>query len=92
MILKTNSNQRLFQISQRLFWLIQNSLFHVAGDNILTAINVARKCEIIQPGKKVVHVEAVPPLNGDKLDVQYQTIEFHKETAEVSTKEPVVSL
>ncbi|XP_030843077.1 probable cation-transporting ATPase 13A3 isoform X2 [Strongylocentrotus purpuratus] len=63
----------------------------ITGDNILTAINVARKCEIIQPGKKVVHVEAVPPLNGDKLDIQYQTVEFHKETAEVSTKEPIGS-
>ncbi|XP_041480775.1 probable cation-transporting ATPase 13A3 isoform X2 [Lytechinus variegatus] len=61
----------------------------ITGDNILTAINVARKCEIIQPGKRVVHVEAVPPLNGDKLDVQYQTVEFHKETEELNTKEPV---
>nr|XP_054769052.1 polyamine-transporting ATPase 13A3-like [Lytechinus pictus] len=61
----------------------------ITGDNILTAINVARKCEIIQPGKRVVHVEAVPPLNGDKLDVQYQAVEFHKETEELNTKEPV---
>ena len=62
-----------------------------AGDNILTAVNVGRKCEIIRPGKRVVRMDAATPVNGDKLDVEYLPVEFRKEKV-INTTESAVSL
>ncbi|XP_071480612.1 polyamine-transporting ATPase 13A3-like [Diadema antillarum] len=58
----------------------------ITGDNILTAVNVARKCGIIRPGGRAMLVEATTPLNGDKLDVQYSVMEYHDTKEELSTK------
>ncbi|XP_070560600.1 polyamine-transporting ATPase 13A3-like isoform X8 [Ptychodera flava] len=39
----------------------------VTGDNMLTAVNVARKCGILQPHDRVIMVEALPP-DGIKVE------------------------
>lgn len=42
-----------------------------AGDNILTAVSVAKECGIIAPGEAVVTVTAVPDFKGTRARVFY---------------------
>ncbi|XP_074655919.1 polyamine-transporting ATPase 13A3-like [Tubulanus polymorphus] len=43
----------------------------VTGDNILTALSVARDCHIVEPGDKVILVNAKPAVQGQPADVEW---------------------
>jgi magnesium-transporting ATPase (P-type) len=61
-----------------------------AGDNILTAVSVAKECGIIAPGEAVVNVTAVPEVKDTPARIFYtspngvSTACFLKELASVS--------
>lgn len=43
----------------------------ITGDNILTALSVARDCGIVSPTQAVITVHAAPTLEGDQYELQY---------------------
>ncbi|XP_060710432.1 polyamine-transporting ATPase 13A3-like [Hemiscyllium ocellatum] len=47
----------------------------VTGDNMLTAVSVARECGMIPPNGKVIVTEALPPKNGQSATIHWQYAE-----------------
>ncbi|GCC19852.1 hypothetical protein chiPu_0018575 [Chiloscyllium punctatum] len=47
----------------------------VTGDNMLTAVSVARECGMIPPNGKVIVTEALPPKDGQSATIHWQYAE-----------------
>ena len=54
---------------------MMNSMFKTAGDNILTALSVARDCEMIGSNQRVVLLTVLPPVGNQpaKLEFSFDT-------------------
>ncbi|GCB84397.1 hypothetical protein scyTo_0025205, partial [Scyliorhinus torazame] len=50
-------------------------LVMVTGDNMLTAVSVARECGMIPPRGKVIVTEASPPKGGQSATIHWQYAE-----------------
>jgi len=48
----------------------------ITGDNLLTALNVARKCNLVNKKNKVIFVDAYPPVEEEEQQKQAR-IEWH---------------
>ncbi|XP_078614981.1 polyamine-transporting ATPase 13A3-like isoform X1 [Branchiostoma floridae x Branchiostoma japonicum] len=55
----------------------------VTGDNILTAVSVARECKMICSGQQVVEVTALPPTDSTPPTITYTVSTKHMEPVEV---------
>ena len=57
------------------------------GDNLLTAVNVARDCEMLPIGERVILVTASPPVGDTPASINYSLAEMYEaeETSEDST-------
>lgn len=55
-----------------------SELFSIAGDNIMTAMSVARGCFMVQPQQKIVLITAVPQANDAQppLTMEVSTTQF----------------
>lgn len=67
-------------------------MFALSGDNILTAVNVARACEMVLSHEKVIFVHASPPTASSMASLQFHqgdgaaaTINTH-ETIDIPTQ------
>ncbi|XP_078697394.1 polyamine-transporting ATPase 13A3-like isoform X6 [Branchiostoma floridae x Branchiostoma belcheri] len=54
----------------------------VTGDNILTAVSVARECRMVCPGQQVVEVTALPPTDSTPPTITYTVSTKHMEPQE----------
>ncbi|XP_019618578.1 PREDICTED: probable cation-transporting ATPase 13A3 isoform X6 [Branchiostoma belcheri] len=54
----------------------------VTGDNILTAVSVARECRMVCPGQQVVEVTALPPTDSTPPNITYTVSTKHMEPQE----------
>lgn len=45
---------------------------YITGDNILTAISVARDCGMIPPEDTIIIADAVPPHNGQSAKITWR--------------------
>ena len=59
-----------------------------SGDNMLTAMSVARECEMVKPGERLILVQALPPgLDNYGNPTSAPVIEFvHSDPPESETK------
>ncbi|XP_056148990.1 LOW QUALITY PROTEIN: polyamine-transporting ATPase 13A3-like [Lampris incognitus] len=56
----------------------------VTGDNMLTAISVARDCEMIRPHEQVIIVDAIPPKDSQPASITWQ---YSENTAQNTNNE-----
>ena len=49
-------------------------LYVVVGDNILTAVSVSRKCQMVHSSNAVIEVKATPNTNGSLPIITYQLV------------------
>ncbi|CAH1772705.1 unnamed protein product [Owenia fusiformis] len=60
----------------------------VTGDNMLTALSVARDCEMIDPNDKVILVTVVPPIGKQNAQIEWTYAEDTKsKVEEIHTKQ-----
>ncbi|NXN14199.1 AT132 ATPase, partial [Indicator maculatus] len=62
----------------------------VTGDNMLTAVNVARSCRMVEQKERVIFVSASPPARGQPAALKFVLAEHSRgeEQPEVSPKRP----
>ena len=69
------------------------TLFVVTGDNMLTALSVARDCHMIEQHSKVVLVHVAPSRNGQPPQLQWTyTEDTRRPVTEISANVSQVSL
>ncbi len=57
----------------------------VTGDNLLTALNVARKCNLVNKKNKVICVDAHPPDDDQQAKIEWKLAEPFNEPTSVNT-------
>lgn len=54
----------------------------VTGDNLLTALNVARKCDLVPKINKVIFVDAHPPVEVSEFNLEFRPASIDWQLAE----------
>ncbi len=62
---------------------------YLLGDNILTAISVARQCGMVQPRERVVVVQATAPEYGNPAKIQWELANVDQGEEEEEEEEDV---
>ena len=61
-------------------------LLNGTGDNLLTAVNVARDCEMLPLGERVILVTASPPSADSALSIKYSLAEMYEADSDVGRR------
>lgn len=68
---------------------INVSSIHIAGDNMLTAISVARDCGMIPPQDTVIIADALPPHDGQAAKITWRYADKPSKTSQLQVRRGV---
>lgn len=72
--------------SFKLFYGLSVSSGHVTGDNMLTAISVARDCGMIPSQDTVIIADALPPRDGQAAKITWRYADKPSKTSHLEVK------